>query len=336
MSCILNISRFLIPNDVITTLTNIYKYIGRTPSYEETVGNDLSRIIDQTLERDCYFLSKILNLEISDSRLRLIITKHSEPRSKDESTLFYIKEILKSFQMSYSDLTTQSNDLNNLVNYIYPNQNIKFDFDHIDKKAYLRSQSMRSKRILLDEINDEVNKHIAKDNFETIVLSLHYFVDFYNLEPFTAHNDVVAYLLLYLLLLKASVLSYQYVSFFELLYSEFGAFEIELKNASFNWKEGFSQTNGFIRFMTKLILNSYIRTNEIINEYKFDANLNKSNNIENTISKLPAIFTKDEIRLIHPYVSESTINRTLSKLRDEKLIKPLGKGRSAKWIKIKA
>ena len=29
------------------------------------------------------------------------------------------------------------------------------------------------------------------------------------------------------------------------------------------------------------------------------------------------IFTKDEIRLLHPYVSESTINRALIKLRDE-------------------
>ena len=68
--------------------------------------------------------------------------------------------------------------------------------------------------------------------------------------------------------------------------------------------------------------------------YEFDRSINKANNIENTILKLPEIFTKEEIRINHPFVSESTINRTLSKLRDEKVIKPLGKGRSAKWIKI--
>jgi hypothetical protein len=333
MSCILNINRFLIPNDVITTLTSIYKYIGKNESYEKTVNSDLNRIVEQTIERDCYFLAKILKLDITDPRMRLIITKDSAPRNKDESALFNIKEMLKSFQINHKEMTTQSNDLVNIVNYINPNQNIKYDYDHIDKKAILKSQSMRSKRILLDEVNEEVNKYVSKEAFEPIILYLHYFVDFYNLEPFTSQNESASYLLLYLLLLKADIYSFKFVSFFEILFTDFNTFIIELKNASFNWKEGFSQTLGFVRFMSKIILKSYIRTNEIIKEYEFDSNLNKSDNIENTISKLPDIFTKDEIRLIHPYISESTINRTLSKLKDDNLIKPLGKGRSAKWIK---
>ena len=85
--------------------------------------------------------------------------------------------------------------------------------------------------------------------------------------------------------------------------------------------------------MIKLILEAYGRADKIIKEYKIDQNLSKGDNIEHTINKLQNIFTKDQIRLIHPYVSESTINRALQKLRDENKIKPLGKGRSAKWIK---
>lgn len=334
MSCIVNIYRYLIPNDVITTLSNIYKNIGKNEIFEETVGNDLNRIIDQTIARDCYFLAKLLKLDISDTRMRLIITKDSIPRNKNENVLYNVKEILKSFHKSHHELTTQSNDLVNLTNYIYTNENIKFDYEHIDKKVLLKSQSMRSKRIILDDVNNEVTKIISKGSFETIVLYLHYFIDFYNIEPFTAYNETTAYLLLYLLLLKANIYSLKFVSLFELIYLDHDAFKTELKNASINWKEGLSQTFGFVRFMTKLILKSYEQTSDIIKTYQFDLNLNKSNNIEITIAKLPDIFTKDEIRLVHPYVSESTINRTLSKLRSEKIIKPLGKGRSAKWIKI--
>ena len=44
-------------------------------------------------------------------------------------------------------------------------------------------------------------------------------------------------------------------------------------------------------------------------------------------------FTKEDIRLQNPYVSESTINRALISLRDSGYIEPLGKGRSAKWIR---
>lgn len=334
MSCIININRYLIPNDVITTLSSIYQYIGKNESNEVTVGNDLNRIIEQTIERDCYFLAKILNLDITDTRMRLIITKDSAPRNKNENTLYNVKEILKTFQFNHHDLTTQSNDLINLINYIYTSQNIKFDYEQIDKKEILRSQSMRSKRIILDEINEEVTRNLVKESFETIVLYLHYFIDFYNIEPFTENNETASLLLLYLLMLKANIYSFRYISLFELVYLDMNNFHLELKNASFNWKEGLSQTFGFVRFMTKLILKSYEQTNDLIKNYQFDLNINKSNNIEITIAKLADIFTKEEIRIVHPYVSESTINRTLSKLRDEKVIKPLGKGRSAKWIKI--
>ena len=78
----------------------------------------------------------------------------------------------------------------------------------------------------------------------------------------------------------------------------------------------------------------YDKMKNIIRDYEFDSNLNKSNNVENTINKLEEIFTKDDIRNVHPYISDSTINRTLKRLRDENKIRPLGKGRSAKWIKL--
>ena len=111
-------------------------------------------------------------------------------------------------------------------------------------------------------------------------------------------------------------------------------FESVVRNASFNWEEGFSQTLPFHRFMLKTSSYAYDLINELIRNYEFDSQLNKSNNIENTINKLPDVFSKDDIRNVHPYISDSTINRTLKRLRDDERIRPLGKGRSAKWIKL--
>ena len=85
--------------------------------------------------------------------------------------------------------------------------------------------------------------------------------------------------------------------------------------------------------MVNLILDACEKAEKIIYDYKVDQNISKGDNIEHTINRLPNVFTKEQIRMIHPYVSESTINRALQKLRDEDKIKPLGKGRSAKWRK---
>ena len=150
----------------------------------------------------------------------------------------------------------------------------------------------------------------------------------------TSSRGVFVSVLLYLLLLKADVQAVLYVSLFEMIYENKKEFDDLLKQACFAYNEGLPQILPFVRFFTKLILKLYERTDMIIKSYESDQNINKGDNIENTIMNLPNIFTKDEIRLIHPYVSESTINRALTKLRDENIIRPLGKGRSAKWLKV--
>ncbi|HEY8395904.1 MAG TPA: hypothetical protein VIK96_03910 [Bacilli bacterium] len=335
MSTVLNIERFIIPNDVVVQLTDVYRWIGKNSIFSDTVKGDSERIVEATVERDAYFLLKMCNLNLTDARARLIITKNSNPRLKDETTLYRIKEMLLSIQNNYKEIRHQSNDLLDLANFLFSHYHeIKFAYEETDKKSVLKSQANRSKRLILDKINDEINIISEKKSFEKLVLYLNFFIDFYNIAPFTDRNYEVALFLLFILLLKADLETFRYVSFFELLYNNYSEFQKEVKNASFNWKEGFAQTMGFIRFMLRLILNAYEKTYDIIKDYEFDTNINKSYNIENTIHKLPEIFTKDEIRILHPFVSDSTINRTLIKMRDEGLIKPLGKGRSAKWLRI--
>ncbi len=323
-----NINRFIIPNDVIATLMQIYKYIGKNDIYSKIASPDIERIVEQTIEKDTYYLGKLLKLDITDARLHLIISKKSIAKNREENILFNLKEILTDIQLKGENYLIQSNNQLNLINYIYQNQYIKFD-----EEKKLGYSGKYSKRNELDKYNQMVEE--SRGFVEPIFMSLNYFIDIYNLQPFTSNNKTIAYLMLYLLLLKSEVHAFRYVSFFEMIYNEKETVEERILDASFNWAEGIPQILTFIRFMLDLILRCWQKTDEILKAYEIDSNINKSDNIENTISSFKGnIFTKDDIRLVHPYVSESTINRALKRLRDEKLIKPLGKGRSAKWMKI--
>ncbi len=323
MSCIENVNRYIVPNDIITLLTQVYKYIGKNDTYSTITKSSINKILEQTIQRDAFFLGKIINLDLTDTRLRLIITKNSNPRTKEEFKLFNLMEVLNDIQTNYKKIDYRSNDQLNVINYVYQNQNIRYDVKgEIDN---------RSKRLYLDELTEVV--YANKMNIEQIILYLNYFIDFSNIQPFTQNNLLASYITLYILMLKADLEVFRYVSFFEIVYNNLNEFNDRLLDVSYNWKEGISQPTSFIRFMLTLILKAYQKTNKIIAEYEAEQNISKGDNIENTINKLPNIFTKDEIRLMHPYVSESTINRALQKLRDENKIKPLGKGRSAKWRK---
>lgn len=323
MSCVENINRYIVPNDIITLLTKLYKYIGKNEIYEDIVKSHINKVVEQTIQRDAFFLGKILNISLTDTRLRLIITKNSAPRNKEEEILFNLIEILNDIQTNYKKYDYRSNDQLNMINYIYQSQNIKYDFKEEINNI--------SKRNYLDNITDVVINN--KNNLEQIILYLNYFIDLHNIKPFTLNNLTASYITLYLLMLKSDLNAFHYVSFFELIYNNLSEFNDRLLDVSYNWKDGIAQPTSFIRFMINLILEGYEKAEKVIFEYKIDQNISKGDNIENTIIKLPSVFTKDQIRAFHPYVSESTINRALQKLRDENKIKPLGKGRSAKWKK---
>lgn len=324
MSCIENINRYVVPNDLIKALTEVYKYIGRNESYNNLISkNDMKKIVEQTIERDAFYIGKIINLNLTDNRLRLIITKTSEPRNKEEAILTRLMGVLTDFQNKTNLYGVKTIDQKNMITYIYdPKHEIKYDAkimnNGMDKKQYL------------DQLTDIL--YSSDDNFESIILLSNYFIDLFNLKPFAEYNELCALLTLYLLILKSEINCFKYVSFFEFLYNNYEEFNEKLINASLNWQIGMSQPTDFISFIVKLIKEAYDRTENIIKTYKEDQNISKGDNIENTIfNELPREFTKEDLRQYHPYVSESTINRALQKLRDENKIEPIGKGRSAKW-----
>ena len=61
----------------------------------------------------------------------------------------------------------------------------------------------------------------------------------------------------------------------------------------------------------------------------------KSYRVEQAVKNVLGTFTKEDIRQACPDVSDSTINRVFRKLKKEGVIEVLGKGRSAKWKRLK-
>ena len=100
-------------------------------------------------------------MDLTDTRLRLIITKNSAPRNREENILFNIIEVLTEIQNNYTKYNIRSNDQFNMVNYIYQNQNIKFDVK--------QNVNGRRKRLFLDEITEVV--YTNKANIENIIFN---------------------------------------------------------------------------------------------------------------------------------------------------------------------
>ena len=216
------------------------------------------------------------------------------------------------------------------------NNNNKNDRIHErkDRNINLLNSKYSSTRESIEYLIQLFKNAVEEDRYEVSYVITNFYIDFIKIKPFVDKNEEIGILLMYILLITNGFEVFEYISFMEKVYKSKDTFDNCVLQSTFNWEVGYAQILPLHNFIIDVSLDSYQTLNYLVRDYEFDKQLNKSNNVENTITKLDDTFSKDDIRNIHPYISDSTINRTLKRLRDEGLIRPLGKGRSAKWIKL--
>jgi len=340
MQCLNNINRFKIPNDIIINYIDLYKSIGKNHYNHDALISDYTVMVRQTICNDVYYFSKIFDLQVSESRLKSLIYKEILPKNKDEKLVLRLKKAFTKIHKETSTFELHVNEIFDMLKFLYKDivSDKKLQFVKADKKSgekvSLLARTTNNKREELDELIALFIEKVNESRYESGFIISNFYIDLVNILPFVEKNDEIALITLYILLLTNGYEAFEYVSFMELIYKNQNEFKRATLNSSFNWSEGFAETLEIHRLLLGISLHAYSEVNGLIRDYEFDSQLNKSNNVENTITKLDEIFTKDDIRNVHPYISDSTINRTLKRLRDDGKIRPLGKGRSAKWMKL--
>ncbi|MDP3129709.1 MAG: hypothetical protein Q8N15_00095, partial [Bacillota bacterium] len=194
-----------------------------------------------------------------------------------------------------------------------------------------------SKREVLETLINEFQAAIKKNEHERSFLFLNFIVDYMNLDIYKFDDkDAVAVLIYYILCRQDLFAASRYVPFFGKVFVRLQEFRAALDRTRFNWNEGYAEIMPLHRMFLQLHRDLYNDLSDEARDYDYESKLEirKSDYVENTIDKLPEVFSKEDIRLRHPLISDSTINRTLKRMQEENKIRPLGTGRSAKWIKL--
>ncbi len=340
MYCLKNIERVVMPNDIVKLYTQLYPFIGRNDAMLKTVSKDHDVLVGETIRLDTAFAMRLFGVELADPRFKSLVVKDAGAKNKTER---FVKNLKRAFDKIHKETNTfelRETEIRDLLHFLYRDVEPDARLRHAkterkrEKTTDLLSSHHPTKREALETLIDDFRRLLAKSDFEPIFLSVNFYIDFINLKPFLVHNDVIGLMTLYVLLLSHGVKSLHLASFFELMYKQQDRLEKHTQEASRNWEEGLANVMTLHRFILQKLLESYQSLHELLRNYTFDQETNKSDYVENTINKLDDVFSKDDIRRAHPTISDSTINRTLRRMRDEKRIRPLGKGRSAKWMKL--
>ncbi|MFA6790814.1 MAG: hypothetical protein WCR28_00060 [Candidatus Izemoplasmatales bacterium] len=343
MNCIKNLSRTPLPNDVFMSLLKLYYQMGKNESYEELFKADYPAISKRvaTSEAMAFYKAFFSSYKVPESRLRSLQLPSTTPNNKGERLY---KNILAVFSMIHHPEAekfhlnvTEIHDLVRLLFHeVYPADKCQYRKMERQKHSLIsvESISMREQLEKMIGLYQDIRK---QQMYEPMFLTLNFMVDFMNMEIFKLpENDVVAILIFYILSIQEGLIVSNYLSFFQKLLLNRQEYQQALDKSRFGWSEGFSEIMPLTRFIIGLFQRLYLDFQEYARDYEYEATLeiSKSDYIENTVDKLSDVFQKEDIRIRHPFVSDSTINRTLKRLQEENKIRPLGKGRSAKWIKL--
>lgn len=336
MHCLSNIDRITYPSDLVIDLTKLYRFKGKDFYYEDVLKSELKSIVKTTIEKDTFYASKLLNLNISESRTRLILKKDSLPKTKDEKVLANLKEVFKLIQEKPTKIELTTNEYLQLAKRVFNGvKNIGYKTEIKKIKINLLTENKKvSKRESLQELLDLYIGLIGSQRIEITQLITNFYVDFIHMDIFTEENELIGLLILYCLIFRERFYVLKYYSFFEIYFERLDEFKSAVAASSFNWSEGFSQTSALNRLLISVMLDGYNIIETKLNNDEFDKTLRKIDNVETTILKLGEIFTKDQIKNKHPNLSDSTINRALKNLKNENKIRPNGTGRSATWIRL--
>ncbi len=343
MNCIKTIKRNPVPSDVFLKTTKLYYQMGKNEYYQELFESNYDYISKSISDADAYAFLRVFfpEYKITESRMRTLLLDSTVAKNSAEQlykNLIFIFRHIRDRSLEPFALTVV--EVNDLVKILF--QSVS-GLDKIQYRKFktsthsLISKESNSMREKLEELIREFIVVKKEDSYEPLILNINFIVDFINMDIYIGNkNEVIGILLLYILMIQEGFIVCNYISFFAKVHLYKTELLEALSKCKFQWAEGLAEIMPLVRFFIKIYTESYFNLSEKARDFEYESKLeiSKSDYIENTIMKLGDIFAKDEIRERHPLISDSTINRTLKRLFEEQKIRPLGKGRSAKWIKL--
>ncbi|MDY0277667.1 MAG: hypothetical protein RBQ97_06250 [Acholeplasma sp.] len=332
MKAISNISRIQVRNETLMLLLDLYESKGKTFYYDDLFKKDIDAFLKKSLEEDIYEIAKYLNLDLTDARINLCAKRDFVPKNKDEQLLFNIKKVLYRIQNNSERFELIANEIHELGKTLGSNhtsvnwQKTKSEFED----GLFDNSNFKNTREALEKLISLYKSLIKAKEYELVNVNTNFYVDFVNMQIFDNLNDLIALFVLYSLIFQTFPI-FKYVSFFKHFRSLMKPWEYAINQANYNWASKFPQTDNLTELVYRMLIESYKEVDDFAYSYEFERDLNKSDSLENTILKFKKLFTKEDLREVHPTISDSTINRTLQRLKDERKIIVIGAGRSSKW-----
>ena len=334
-----------IPMNIVRLIGKINEYKGKQNLYLDQSPQILEKLKEVAIVQSTKSSNSIEGIVITDKRLKKLMREEITPSDRSEGEIAGYKNVLNTIHTSYDSIPVNSNIIlqlhRNLYKFVsaeggkWKNQDNVIEEVQPDGKRYVRFKPLSAAKTpaAMDELSEYLNQSIKEQDIEPLILIGAFILDFLSIHPFNDGNGRMARLLTLLLLYKFDYKVGRYISLEKIIEESKENYYESLRKSSVGWHEGNHNLFIWLDYFLGILLAAYEEFEDRVGLIR-NKKGNKSYRVEQAIKSTLGTFEKEDIRKACPDVSESTINRVFSKLKEEGVIEVLSKGRNAEWRRL--
>ena len=336
----------LLNNNIVNLLTAIHEYKGKQEFYIDSNTDILSSLLMFSRIDSISSSNRIEGISTSDKRITEIVKNGSMPINRSEEEIAGYKDVLNMIVDDYKYIDVTSGVILQLHRDLYKYSDASYGGKYKDSQNYIEevledgTKKIRFTPLTPLETPIAIDKlcksyiDAINDGYDPLLLIPIFIFDFVSIHPFNDGNGRMSRLLTLLLLYKSNYFVGKYISIEKLIEETKEVYYDALGNSSIGWHDNKNDYSSFVEYYLGIILAAYKEF-----AFRVEYNINKK---MTAIERVSSIFMVSVIPISKSYImekcpdiSETTIERSLKNLLDDKCIEKISGGRYSmyKWIK---
>ncbi len=299
----------------------------------------LNRLTESAIIQSTESSNRIEGVEVEKSRLIPLVIGNSKPKDRPEEEVQGYRKALDFIHKNYSSIRITPKVIlklhllaqggmisdagkwksrDNDIIEIAPNGERSIKFIPVTAKKTPKA---------IEQLCFGYNDISENQRLPDLICVANFVLDFLCIHPFRDGNGRVARLLTLLLLYQSRYEVGKYISVEKIIEESKEDYYKILKESSTGWHEGNFNLIPWWNYFISIIKSAY---QELKEKVELSTGDNKSSIIRQTVLSFNKFAISDILRL-HPMIGRELVKKVLRKMKDEKLVESIGKGRSAMW-----
>lgn len=333
-------------SDILGLIAAIYKEAGKQELYLKQQPEKLEKLVEIAKVQSTEASNAIEGIVTTSTRIRQLVGEKTTPRNRDEQEIAGYRDVLNLIHESFDYIPITRNYILQLHKILYSHMNnpmagrtksvqnfISATYPDGHTETLFTPLAPYETPEALDQICQEYNRVIGNLEVEPLIAIPIFIHDFLCIHPFNDGNGRMSRLLTTLLLYRNRFYVGKYISLEAKIAKNKDLYYDALSQSQVGWHEGTEDPVPFIKYLLGTILAAY---KDFEDRYSLvETKLPALETVRQATLQKIGRFTKQDIRELCPFLSDSSIESSLRKLVDSDEIKKEGVGKTTHYYRLK-